>query len=113
MATKTYNPVQSDHKFIDIIEFLHQQTAPVSAAAISRALNIPHATIMSHMIVALERKWARMNGEAYESGSRISGMYAVYLQGLKDRRSDISGEIEQLEVCEVSNHSLATRLLAC
>jgi len=98
MSKKTYNPVQSDHKFIDIIEFLHQQTAPVSAASISRALDLPHATVMSHMVVALERKWVRMNGEAYESGSRISGMYAVYLQGLKDRRTDIDREIRQLEV---------------
>lgn len=97
MSAKTYNPVQSDHKFIDIVEFLHQQTGPVSAAAISRALDIPYGTIMSHMVVALDRKWARMNGEGYESGSRISGIYAVYLQGLKDRRSDINREIQQLE----------------
>jgi len=98
MAPKTYTPVKSDEKFIDIIEFLHQQTGPVSAASISRSLDIPHGTVMSHMVVALERKWARMNGEAYESGSRISGMYAVYLQGLKDRRTDIDREIQQLEV---------------
>jgi DNA-binding IclR family transcriptional regulator len=98
MSGKSYNPVMSDHKFIDIVEFLHQQSAPVSAASISRALGLPHATVMSHMTVALERKWVRMNGEAYESGSRISGMYAVYLQGLKEKSVDINREIQQLEV---------------
>lgn len=98
MSAKTYNPVQSDHKLIDIIEFLHQQTGPVSATAISRALQMPHATVMSHMVVALDRKWARMNGEAYEPGARISAIYAVYLQGLKDRRNGIDQEIKQLEV---------------
>lgn len=95
---KTYTPVQSDHKFIDIIEYLHQQTGPISATAISSGLGIPHATVMSHLVVALERKWVRMSGSAYESGSRISGMYAVYLQGLKDRRCDIDREITLLEV---------------
>jgi len=98
MAAKTYNPVMSDHKLIDIVEFLHQQTGPVNANSISLALGIPHATVMSHMTVLLERKWVRMNGPLYESGSRISGMYAVYLQGLKDRRTDINREIQQLEV---------------
>jgi DNA-binding IclR family transcriptional regulator len=98
MAAKTYNPVQSDHKLIDIVEYLHQQTGPVGASGIALALGLPHATVMSHMIVLLERKWVRMNGPLYESGSRISGMYAVYLQGLKDKRTDIDREIRQLEV---------------
>lgn len=98
MAPKTYNPVMSDHKLIDIVEFLHQQTGPVSASEISRALDIPHATVMSHLVVLLERKWVRMNGPLYESGSRISSMYAVYLLGLKERRADLDREIKQLEV---------------
>lgn len=97
MSAKSYTPVQSDHKFIDIIEFLHQQTGPVSATAISKALGLPHGTVMSHLVVALERKWARMNGDAYEPGARISAIYAVYLQGLKDRRNGIDREIQQLE----------------
>jgi len=98
MAPKTYNPVQSDHKLIDIVEHLHQQTGPVTANSIALALGIPHPTVMSHMVVLLERKWVRMNGPLYESGSRISGMYAIYLQGLKDRRAELSREIQQLEV---------------
>ncbi|BCS54523.1 helix-turn-helix domain-containing protein [Geobacter sp. SVR] len=98
MAAKTYNPVMSDHKLIDIIELLHQQTTPVSAAQIARELGLPHATVMSHMVVLLERKWVRQAGEMYEPGSRISGMYAVYLQGLKDKRGDLDRELRQLEV---------------
>lgn len=98
MANKTYSPVQSDHKLIDIIEHLHQQTTPVSASQVSAALGIPHGTVMSHMVVLLDRKWVRMNGPLYESGSRISGMYAAYVQGLRGRRDDINRELQQLEV---------------
>jgi DNA-binding IclR family transcriptional regulator len=95
---KTYNPVQSNYKFIDIIEFLHQQIGPVSGAQIARALDIPHGTVMSHLQPAIERKWVRSINDLYEAGPRISGMYAVYLQGLKDKRSTIDRELRELEV---------------
>ncbi len=98
MNKKTYNPVQSNYKFIDILEFLHQQSGPVSGTQISKALDMAHGTVMSHLQPALERKWVRQVGEMYEAGSRISGMYAIYLQGLKDRKAGIEREITRLEV---------------
>jgi DNA-binding IclR family transcriptional regulator len=94
---KTYHPVQSNYKFIDIIEFLHQQTGPVSGSQIARALDIPHGTVMCHLQTAIERRWVRQVGEVYESGPRISGLYAGYLQGLKDRKATIDREISTLE----------------
>ena len=98
MTKGIYTQVQSNYKLIDIIEFLHQQTAPVSGAQVSRALDIPHGTVMSHLQTALERRWVRQVGELYEAGPRISGMYAVYLQGLKDKKQSIEREITTLEV---------------
>jgi DNA-binding IclR family transcriptional regulator len=98
MAKKSYHPVQSDYKFIDIIEFLHQQVAPVSGSQIARALDMSHGTVMTHLTPALERKWVRQVGEVYEAGPRISGMYAAYLQGLKDKKAGIEREINKLEV---------------
>jgi len=95
---KTYTPVQSNYKFIDIIEFLHQQTGPVSGTAIGKALDLPHGTVMSHLQTAIERRWVRQVGELFEAGPRISGLYAAYLQGLKDRKVSIEKEISLLEV---------------
>ncbi|MEN6316624.1 MAG: hypothetical protein ABFD25_20505 [Clostridiaceae bacterium] len=97
---KSYTHVQSDYKFMDIIEYLHQQTGPVSGAQIARALNIPHGTVMSHLQPAIARKWVQQVGDDgfYEAGGRISGMYAAYLQGLKEKRTDIDREIHNLEV---------------
>lgn len=97
MKKASYTPVQSNYKFIDIIEFLHQQTGPVSGTQIAKALDLPHGTMMSHLVTAIERRWVRQIGEMYEAGPRISGMYAGYLQGLKDRRSALDREITQLE----------------
>lgn len=98
MSGKSYTPVQSDHKFIDIIEFLHQQTGPVTGAAISRALEIPHATVMSHLIVALDRKWVRQSGELYEPGIRLVGMYSVFKLGLQTKINAMQSELNTLEV---------------
>lgn len=97
MAAKTYNPVQSDYKFIDIVEFLHQQNGPVSGAQIARALDIPHATVMSHLTVALDRKWARVNNDMYEPGIRLAGMYSAYKMGLVGKIDVLHAELKQLE----------------
>jgi DNA-binding IclR family transcriptional regulator len=98
MKKSTYTPVQSNYKFIDILEFLCQQTGPASGTQIAHALEMAHGTVMSHLQPALDRKWVRQVGEMYEVGSRISGMYAIYLQGLKDRKASIEREITKLEV---------------
>lgn len=97
MAAKTYTPVMSDYKFIDIIEYLHQQTGPVSGAQIARALEIPHATVMSHMTVALERKWARVSNDMYEPGLRLAGMYSAYKMGLVGKIDTLQRDLITLE----------------
>jgi DNA-binding IclR family transcriptional regulator len=96
--SNTYKPVQSDYKFIDIIEFLHQQTRPVSGAEISRALDLPHPTVMSHLTVALERKWVKQTGEQYEPGVRLAGMYSAFKLGLQTRINAQQEELNTLEV---------------
>lgn len=97
MSGKSYSPVQSDYKLIDIVEFLHQQTGPVTGAAIARALELPHATVMSHLVVLLDRKWVRQNGELYEPGIRLAGMYSAYKLGLQTRIETLQDELTTLE----------------
>lgn len=94
---KSYNPVQSDHKFIDIVEHLLQQTGPVTGSSIARALGIPHGTVMSHLVVALERKWVRQTGELYEPGLRLMGMYSAYKMGTIGQRDALDRKIALLE----------------
>lgn len=96
MSTKTYNPVQSNYKFIDLIEHIHQQTGPVTATQISRALGMPHATVMSHLITAVERKWVKQTGDLYEPGLRIVGMYSAYKTGLQSRIDGLQNELNIL-----------------
>ncbi len=97
MAAKTYNPVQSNYKFIDLIEHIHQQTGPVTATQISRALGLPHATVMSHLVTAVERKWVKQTGDLYEPGLRIVGMYSAYKMGLQSKIDTLQGELKTLE----------------
>lgn len=97
MSGKSYNPVQSDHKFIDIVEYLLQQTAPISGAAIAKALDMPHGTVMSHLIVALDRKWVRQTGELYEPGLRLMGMYSAYKMGIINKIDTLQRELNVLE----------------
>lgn len=98
MSAKTYNPVQSDYKFIDIIEYILQQTGPVSGAQISRALEIPHGTVMSHLTVALDRKWVKQTGDLYEPGLRLAGMYSAYKMGLINKIETLQRDLNTLEV---------------
>lgn len=97
MSSKTYNPVQSNYKFIDLIEHLHQQTGPVTATQISRALGMPHGTVMSHMVTAVERKWVKQAGDLYEPGLRIVGMYSAYKMGLQSKIDTLQSELKTLE----------------
>lgn len=94
---KTYTPVQSNFKFIDIIEYLHKQTELVSGTQIALALNMPLGTVMSHLQSAVERNWIRQVETLYEPGSRVAGMYAAYLLGLKEKLINIDHEIKKLE----------------
>ena len=94
---KTYNPVLSNYKYIDIIEFILMQTGPVTATQISRALELPHATTMSHLVTAVERKWIRQAGDLYEPGLRIVGMYSAYKSGLQSKIDKLQNELSKLE----------------
>lgn len=95
--SKSYTQIASDHKLIDIVEYLHQQTAPVTAAEIARALSLAHGTVMSHLATLLDRKWLRLDGDRYESGPRIAGMYAAYRAGLEHRIDHLQRELQSLE----------------
>ncbi len=97
MTTKTYNPVNSDHKVIDIVEYLHQQTGPVSGSQIAKALGMPIPTVMSHMVVLLQRKWVNAQNGLYEPGLRLAGMYSAYKMGLIGQRDEIERKIAVLE----------------
>lgn len=97
MTKKSYHSVMSNYKFIDIIEYIHQQTGPVTATQISRALSMPHGTVMSHLTPALERKWVRQTGDLYEPGLRIVGMYSAYKMGLTGKIDKLQTELNSLE----------------
>lgn len=94
---KTYNPVQSNYKFIDIIEYMLQQTGPVSGTQIAKALDIAHGTVMSHLTTAVERKWVKSSGELYEPGLRLLGMYSAYKMGLASKIETLQSELNKLE----------------
>lgn len=97
MSKTTYNPVLSNYKFIDILEYIFQQTGPVTATQISKALDIPHGTVMSHLKPALERKWIKQTGDLYEPGLRIMGMYSAYKMGLVNKIDTLQRDLNTLE----------------
>lgn len=97
MNGKTYTPVMSNYKFIDIMEYILQQTGPVTATQIARALEIPHSTVMSHLKPAVERKWVKQAGDLYEPGLRLMGMYSAYKMGLVSKIDTLQRELNTLE----------------
>lgn len=97
MADKSYKPVQSNHKFIDIIEYLLQQTAPVTGTQIANALGMPLGTVMSQLMPAVERKWIKETNELYEPGLRLMGMYSAYKMGLVTKIDSLRRDLDILE----------------
>lgn len=97
MSKKSYNPVLSNYKFMDIIEHIFQQTGPVTATQISKSLDMAHGTVMSHLITAVERKWVKQVGDLYEPGLRIMGMYSVYKMGLANKIETLQRDLNTLE----------------
>jgi DNA-binding IclR family transcriptional regulator len=98
MAAKTYTPVASNDKFIDIIEYVLQQNGPATGSDIANGLDMPHGTVMSHIQSAVNRKWLRVvNGCLYEPGLRLMGLYSAYKVGLKARIDTLQSEYNVLE----------------
>lgn len=98
MSTKSsYARIAALDKAIDIIEYLHQQGGPVTAAEIARSLGIPQGTVMCHLATLLDRKWLRMTGDCYEPGVRLAGMYSAYKMGIENKISALSRELTSLE----------------
>lgn len=97
MAAKTYNPVQSDDKFISIIEYFLQH-GPVTGTQAEKSLGMPYGTVMSHIQSAVNRKWLRVvNGSMYEIGPRLAGMYSAYKMGLINKIDTLQRELNTLE----------------
>lgn len=97
MAKNSYKRCESDRKFTEIIEFLHQQIRPVTAKEIGVALEIPDGTVMTKLAWGIDCRWVRQSGDGFEPGPAIAAMAVGYVHGLKAKRDVIQDEINQLE----------------
>ena len=98
MAKNSYKRCESDRKFTEIIEFLHQQVRPVTAREIFLALEIPEGTIMTKLAWGVDCGWVKQTGDGFEPGRAVSAMYVGYLQGLKSKVETLQTELTSLEV---------------
>lgn len=98
MAKNSYKRCDTDRKFTEIIEYLHQQIKPISGNDIAVALNIPVGTVMTKIAWGIDCRWIRKTGDGYEPGPAIAAMHVGYVHGLKDKQNLIQTELNQLEV---------------
>ena len=98
MAKNSYKRCESDRKFTEIIEFLHQQIKPVTASEIGLALDIPSGTVMTKLAWGIDCRWVRQTGDGFEPGPAIAAMHAGYVHGLKTRIDGMQIELTTLEV---------------
>ncbi len=63
---KSYKRIESVRVSISILQFLSEQKGPVSAQEISRALELPHGTVMCHLATVEEERLVRCVGGAWE-----------------------------------------------
>lgn len=94
---KTYKGIDAARKTIEIIEFLYEQTTPVTAAEISRATEIKPGTVMEYLFELEKARWIAIVGGRYEPGVRLTGLHAAFLQGLYDKKAAVEKAIQIAE----------------
>lgn len=76
----------------EILKFFSDQTGPVSAAEIAKALSLPTSTVLCHLATHEDSGFVEKVGEGYAPGPAIAAIWAGYRSRLK-KKIDVFGEV--------------------
>jgi len=75
MAT-SYKRIESVRVSINVLRHLAEQKEPVSGQDIARAMEIPHGTVMCHLVTLEEERLVRSIGGAWELDMGLAMFWA-------------------------------------
>jgi DNA-binding IclR family transcriptional regulator len=93
----SYRRIEAVSKAIAILEFLAAQKGPVGGPEISRAMDMPVATVMSQIITLQDHNFVRNVGGGFELGMGAALLWARKKSLLEGERGRIDQEIQKLD----------------
>lgn len=96
MAT-TYRRIEAVKTAVAILRFLAEQSGPVAAGDVSRAVEAPHGTVMCHLATLGDERLVRCVGGAWELDMGLAVFWARRKAQLEGRIARDKGELDRLE----------------
>lgn len=97
MAPSSYKRIDAVTKALEILEFLASQKEPANGPDIARAVQLPTATVMCHLITMQDKNFVRQVGGGFELGMGAATIWARKKSLLEGQRDRINRDIQTLE----------------
>ncbi|MBW2606385.1 MAG: helix-turn-helix domain-containing protein [Deltaproteobacteria bacterium] len=99
---KSYRRIRSLQKAIEILQYLAEQSNPVSAYNIADFVGLPYGTLMTHLVTFEDAGFVRKVGEKWELGFSVALIRAKIKKNLEVERDEINRKIGQFEGVEIA-----------
>ncbi|WP_298434469.1 helix-turn-helix domain-containing protein [Geobacter sp.] len=97
MAGDSYRRIEAVTKALEVLEFLATQKEPITGPDIARAVQLPTATVMCHLVTLQDKNFVRQVGGGFELGMGAATIWARKKALLEGQRDRISKNIQTLE----------------
>ena len=97
MATSTYRRIDAVSKAMELLEFLATQKEPVTGPDIARAVQLPTATVMCHLVTMQDKNFVRQVGGGFELGMGAANLWARKKSLMEGQRDRLNYDIQKLE----------------
>lgn len=94
--SNSYAKIDAVMKTFEILRFLSEQRAPVSAAEIVKGTGMTKGTVMCHLATLEHERIIRQVGGHYELGSELALFHARYKAMLQQKKSEINSMLAEL-----------------
>jgi DNA-binding IclR family transcriptional regulator len=94
----TYRRIAAVETAAKILEFLAHQRDPVTGQEVARAVDVPHATVMCHLVTLEDVRFIRRVGDGYELGMQLSLFWARKQSRLQAQRDLIDRHLEAIAI---------------
>ncbi|MBI5634892.1 MAG: helix-turn-helix domain-containing protein [Nitrospirae bacterium] len=98
--SNSYKRIEAVRKTGEILKYLARQKDPVTAPAISQAVNLPTPTVMCHLSTLEEIGFAQSINDRWQLGLGLGLIRARIKANLEGERDRISRDLVELEEAE-------------
>lgn len=94
---KSYKRIEAVRVSVGLLRFLAEQKGPVSGQEVARAVDVPHGTVMCHLVTLEGERLVRSIGGAWELDMGVAMFWARHKAQLEDRIARDTENLTKLE----------------